>query len=68
MCEYIDRTGRFSPKETNKRKKSGEQYKIEKLNVRRDMKLTPTIIRIHVQSHIHIPNVTFGRPINHPLT
>ncbi len=41
MCEYIDRTGRFSPKDTNKRKKSGEQYKIEKLNVRRDMKLSP---------------------------
>ena len=68
MCEYIDRTGRFSPKDTNKRKKSGEQYKIEKLNVRRDMKLMPAVIRIYVQSHIHIPNLTFVRPNNHLLT
>jgi hypothetical protein len=33
MCEYIDRIGKILSKDTNKRKKSGEQYKIEKLNV-----------------------------------
>jgi hypothetical protein len=31
MCEYIDRIGKLLSKDVDERKKSGEQYKIEKL-------------------------------------
>jgi hypothetical protein len=35
MCKYIDRTGNLLSKDVDKRKKSGEQHKIEKLKERK---------------------------------